>query len=52
MGGDARSMYQAMISATTTAAAMISTLFVSIAPLLDRVSTRLPRLCRLEQVKP
>ena len=42
MGGDARSMYQAMISATTTAAAMISTLFVSIAPLLDRVSTRLP----------
>ena len=40
MGGDARSRYQAMISATTTAAAMMSTLLMSIASLYCSLAFR------------
>ena len=50
VGGDAGIRYHTMISATTTAAAIMSTLFMSIAtPNIAR--TRLPRLWGSEQVR-
>jgi hypothetical protein len=52
VGVEAGSRYQAMISARTTAAAMMSNLFVSIGPPLFSCPTRLAPLRALRQVKP